>query len=118
MVQDPTPLNDATARDGMWTRFQGDDWACFDELPAAVRRRIQEHAYDAWAVNALAFFREARRKRASTERAVRATVHLLERCERDERAAFSEEYERRWGAPLPHEAAAATVLRYGAAAPA
>lgn len=41
-------INDLTARNGMWRRFEGDDWAAFETLPVPVRRRLHEHGYDGW----------------------------------------------------------------------
>jgi hypothetical protein len=31
-------------REAIWRRFDGDDWAAFDALPPAIRRRLHEHA--------------------------------------------------------------------------
>ena len=105
--------NDRTIRDVIWRRYPGDDWAAFDQLPIAVRRRLTEHAYDAWSVNALVLWRHYRRLYPTAERAQRALLRYLDYCERLERRAFAEEYARRYHAPLPHEAAAVQVLRYG-----
>lgn len=102
--------NDVTAREARWRRFAGDDWACFDALPAAVRSRLRNHAYDAWSVNALRLWRALRRERGA-ERAERALLLHIERCEAEERALFAEAYRSATGAALPHDAAGATVLR-------
>lgn len=104
--------NDVTSRDGWWRRFPGDDWACFDALPPAIRQRLHEHAYDAWSVNALKLWRHYRRLHPTAARAERGLLRYLDHCERLERRAFAE----RHGAPLPHDAAAASVLRYAGAA--
>ena len=95
----------------MWRRIGGDDWAAFEALPPAVRRRMQEHAYDAWAVNALFLWRAFRRAGGGA-RAERRLLRYLDECEALERAAFSDIFRREHGVPLPHIAAAATVLRY------
>lgn len=105
-------MNDITSRERMWRRFGGDDWACFDALPPMIRNRIQEHAYDAWSVNALMLWRHYRRLHPTAKRAQRALLRYLDHCERLERRAFAEDYARRHGAPLPHEAAGIAVLRY------
>jgi hypothetical protein len=103
--------NDVTERERLWQRFAGDEWACFDALPPALRRRMHEHAYDAWAVNALRVWR-AERRRIGSARAERRLLRWLDECEALERAAFAEAYARRYAASLPHEAAGATILRY------
>lgn len=104
--------NDVTAREAMWRRFDGDDWASFDQLPTAIRRRLHEHAYDAWAVNALMLWRRFRRTRASSAQAERALLRYLDECEVLERTAFAASYSRAHGMLLPHIAAGATVMRY------
>lgn len=108
-------MNDVTTREGMWRRFGGDDWACFDALPPAIRKRIQEHAYDAWSVNALMLWRMFRRKRACSARAERSLLRYLDLCEQLELIEFADVHRREHGMLLPHLAARATVLRYAAA---
>lgn len=108
------PTNDVTPRPQLWRRYDGDDWAAFDALPPAIRRRLHEHAYDAWAVNALMLWKSFRRQCASSRRAERRLLRWLDACEAAERAAFAEEQRRLHGTALPHLAAAATVLRYAA----
>ena len=105
--------NDLTAREGVWRRWAGDDWACFDALPEGVRRRMQDHAYDPWAVNAHLLWRMFRRRLASSERAERRLLHHLDRCEALERAAFDAAHRDAFDAPLPHVGARASVLRRG-----
>jgi Family of unknown function (DUF6525) len=105
-------MNDVSPRADMWRRLQGDDWAAFEALPAAVRRRLHEHAYDAWTVNALALWKAFRRKRGGSQRAERALLRYLDECETLERAAFADAHLRKHGTALPHVAAGATVLRY------
>ncbi len=107
-------MNDVTTREGMWRRFGGDDWACFDALPPAIRERIQEHAYDAWSVNALMLWRMFRRKRGCSASAQRSLLRYLDHCEQLELIEFANVHRREHGLPLPHEAARATVLRYRA----
>lgn len=109
--------NDVTERENIWQRFAGDDWSCFDALPPALRQRLREHAYDAWAVNAWTAWRTERRRLGSV-RAQRRLLRWLDECERLERAAFAETYRRRYNAALPHDAAQATTLRYGQPGPA
>lgn len=109
----PRRSNDTTLRDAMWRRFEGDDWTAYDALPAAVRARLHEHAYDAWSVNALMVWRRYRRMHPTLERAEWALLRYLGHCERLEQAAFASEYARCHGAPLPHVAAGVPVLRYG-----
>ncbi len=106
--------NDKTIRDIIWRRYDGDAWSAFDQLPVAIRRRLNEHAYDPWTVNALMLWRHYRRIHPTAERAQRAMLRYLDHCERLERGAFAEDYAQRHGAALPHEAAGVTVLRYGA----
>ncbi|WP_458093307.1 DUF6525 family protein [Roseomonas sp. WA12] len=103
--------NDTTARDGAWYRFQGDDWTSYDSLPAPIRRRMQDHAYDPWSVNALKLWRLFRRRHACSVRAERTLLNYLERCETLERDAFDDAHRRTHGAPLPHVAARVSVLR-------
>jgi len=104
--------NDYTARDGIWRRYQGDDWAAFDALPPAVRRRLHEHAYDAWSVNALMLWRSYRRKLACSDKAEQRLLRYLDTCEALERVAFAETYRAVCGGTLPHLSARASVLRY------
>ncbi len=108
-------INDVAARDAMWRRLGGDDWAAFDALPAPARRRLHEHAYDAWAVNALALWQTFRRRHASTNRGLNTLLRYLDECEALERAAFAVPHLQSHGSPLPHVAAGASVLRCGAA---
>lgn len=108
-------VNDRTVRADIWTRFDGDDWAAFDALPAPIRQRLHEHAYDAWAVNALMLWKSFRRRHASSARAVRTLLNYLDECEMLERAAFDARHRTDFGAPLPHVAAGGSVLRYARA---
>jgi hypothetical protein len=104
-----------TERARLWHRFAGDDWAAFDALPPAARRRLHEHAYDAWSVNALVLWRIFRRQTASSARGLRRLLNHLDECERLEREAFAAAHQSAHGATLPHVAAAVGVLRYDAA---
>ena len=113
--QSKSGINDLTAREGMWRRFDGDDWAAFDALPAPIRQRLHEHAYDAWAVNALMLWRTFRRRHACSMRATNTLLRYLKQCEGLERAAFAESHLRAHGTPLPHVAASVSVLRYDSA---
>ncbi|MGG5887169.1 DUF6525 family protein [Falsiroseomonas sp. HC035] len=106
-----TGLNDVTVREAIWQRFSGDDWAAFDALPPAIRQRMQDHAYDAWAVNALMLWQAFRRRLGSSACAERRLLNYLGDCEALERAAFAEAYRQAHGRPLPHVASGATVLR-------
>jgi hypothetical protein len=103
--------NDVTLREGHWQRWPGDEWACFDALPPGVRHRLQQHAYDPWAVNALKLWQLFRRQTGSSQRAERRMLRYLDACEAQERSLFAEAYTDRHNHPLPHVAAAATVLR-------
>jgi hypothetical protein len=103
--------NDISPRETMWRRWEGDEWAAFEALPTAARRRIQEHAYDAWSVNALMLWRTFRRQTGSSARAERRLLRYLDECEAMERAAANAEYRQAYGIPLPHVAAAISVLR-------
>jgi hypothetical protein len=105
------PLNDVTEREAIWRRWPGDDWAAFDALPPAIRRRLQGHAYDGWSVNALMLWRSFRRQTGSSARAERRLLRYLDECEALERDAFADAYRQQTGADLPHVAARATVLR-------
>ncbi len=107
--------NDATIRRQMWRRHAGDDWDAFDSLPPGIRRRITEHAYDAWAVNTLALWRRFRRTYGTEARAERAMLRYIDHCERLERRAFSAAWRARWGTCFPHDAAGVPVLRSPAA---
>jgi hypothetical protein len=109
--------NDVTERPRLWRRFSGDDWAAFDALPPRLRQRLQEHSYDGWAVNALMLWRLFRRRTGSSARAERRLLNHIDRCEALERQDFAAAHAARWGTPLPHQAAGATVLRYDAARP-
>jgi hypothetical protein len=104
--------NDMTLRAVMWKRFAGNDWAAFESLPPAIRRRMHEHAYDAWTVNALIMWRTFRRQLASSTRAERRMLRYLDECEALERDAFAGAYKAATGLPLPHLAAGVPVLRY------
>ncbi len=104
--------NDQTLRETMWKRCPGDDWAAFDALPPAIRHRMHQHAYDAWAVNAAILWRWFRQKTASSARAERRRLRYLDECEALERAAFDAAHRaRHGGAALPHVAARASVQR-------
>ena len=105
-------MNDVTIRPDIWRRYAGDDWAAFDALPPVIRHRLHEHAYDAWAVNALMVWRSFRRKRASSVRAVVTMLRYLDRLEIMERTAYSDRHRSRHGTPLPHVAAGVSVQRY------
>ncbi|HWX46905.1 MAG TPA: DUF6525 family protein [Roseomonas sp.] len=103
--------NDITLRQDHWRRWSGDEWACFDALPPAVRQRLQQHAYDPWAVNTLKLWRMFLRQTGSSARAERRLLRHLDACEAQERALFAQDYVSRHRQPLPHLAAGATVLR-------
>jgi len=102
------PGNDATRREEIWRRIEGDDWSAYDQLPSTVRRRLMEHAYEPWAQNALHLWRHYKRVHGAGPRAERALCRYLDYCERLEQAAWAERHP-----PLPHVAACASVLRYG-----
>ena len=106
-------INDGTFRTDIWQRFAGDGWAAFDALPPRIRARLREHAYDAWAVNALMLWRRYRRSHATPERAERALLRYLTHCENLERRAFAAAWAARCGSALPHVQAGASVMRYG-----
>ncbi|GBQ92413.1 hypothetical protein AA23498_1447 [Acetobacter nitrogenifigens DSM 23921 = NBRC 105050] len=110
-MPDPGRSNERTLRGEMWRRYEGDDWDAFDALPCAVRRRLNEHSYDAWAVNVLMLWRHYKRQYGRTPRAERALIRYLDYCERLERQAFAERHAERFGYPLAHDAARASVLR-------
>lgn len=114
VAKTPGVSNDGTIRDRIWRRYAGDEWGAFDQLPPVIRRRLAEHAYDAWSVNALMLWRHYRWLHGSPERAQRALMHYLDFCERLERRAFGEAYAREYGMWLPHIAADVSVLRYDA----
>lgn len=103
--------NDVTFRQDHWRRWPGEEWACFDALPPAVRQRLQQHAYDPWAVNALKLWRLFKRQTGSSQRAERRLLRYLDICEARERALFADAYIDQHRQPLPHVAARATVLR-------
>jgi hypothetical protein len=105
--------NDGTVREAIWRRYAGDEWAAYDALPPAIRRRMQSHAYDPWSVNALMLWRLFHRQTACSRRAERRLLRHLEACEAQERAAFADLYRRTHGTELPHVAARADVLRAG-----
>jgi hypothetical protein len=105
------PDNDGTVRETIWRRFKGDDWAAYDALPPAIRRRMQGHAYDAWSVNALILWQRFRRQLACSQKAERRLLRHLDACEALEREAFAETYQHRYRLPFPHLEARATVLR-------
>lgn len=106
------PSNERTLRHEIWHRYQGDEWSAFDQLPPSIRQRLREHAYDAWAVNALVLWRHYKRVHGPTHRAERALIRYLDYCERLERDAFATRYNTDYGNPLPHDAAAVSILRY------
>ncbi|MGX9963570.1 DUF6525 family protein [Roseomonas sp. F4] len=103
--------NDVTERPRLWRRWPGDDWAAFDALPPSIRRRLQDHAYDGWAVNAWMLWRSFRRQTGSSARAERRLLRYLDDCEAKEREAFAEGFWQATGTKLPHVAAAVSVLR-------
>ena len=105
-------LNDITSRETMWRRYDGDEWAAFDSLPVTVRRRLTEHAYDPWSVNALMLWHSFRRKHACSKRGTNTLLRYLDECEKLERTAFAATHLRIHRHVLPHVAAGASVLRY------
>lgn len=107
--------NDGTFREAIWRRYTGDEWAAFDALPPRIRARLWEHAYDAWAVNALILWKRYRRLHRSLDRAERALERYLTHCEYLERRAFAAAWTERFGIPLPHDTARVSVLRYSRA---
>lgn len=66
---------------------------------------------NAWTVNALKLRQMLRRQTASSERAERRLLRYLDKSEAMERAAADANDRQAYGAPLPHVAAAASVLR-------
>ncbi|MFC3127119.1 DUF6525 family protein [Pseudoroseomonas globiformis] len=109
--------NNVTLRQEHWRRWPGDEWACFDALPAGIRQRLQQHAYDPWAVNALKLWRLFRRQTGSSQRAERRLLRYLDQCEAQERSLFAAAYAGRHSQPLPHDAAGASILRGSGNAP-
>ena len=73
-----TTDNDQTPRRAIWMRHDGDDWASFDSLPRSIRRRLMEHAYDAWSVNTLMLWHHYKRVHGNTPRAERALSRYLD----------------------------------------
>jgi hypothetical protein len=108
-------VNDVTIRPEIWRRFDGDEWAAFDALPPRVRARLQEHAYDAWSVNALMLWKSFRRKHASSARGEITLLRYIGQCEALERQGYDAKHRKEHGTPLPHVAAGATVMRYASA---
>jgi len=109
---DASPTNDVTERDRLWRRLSGDEWAAFDALPPAIRKRLHEHAYDPWAVNALMLWRLFRRRTGDSARAERRLLNHIAACERLE---FAAAQAARWGTAPPRPGAAVAVLRYDSA---
>jgi len=107
--------NDVTLRALIWRHLDGDAWAAFDSLPPAIRRHLQEHAYDPWAVNALALWRMFRRQAGCPRRAERRLLRHMRECEAEELRTFAAAFQARYGTPYPHVAAQASVLRYASA---
>lgn len=103
--------NERTLRHEMWRRYDGDDWSVFDALPARIRRRVTEHAHDAWSVNLMILWRHHQGIYGRTARAERALLRYLDYCERLEREAFAARYCATYGMALPHDAASVSVLR-------
>ncbi|MFT9295917.1 MAG: DUF6525 family protein [Acetobacter orientalis] len=103
--------NERTPRHEIWHRYEGNEWAAFDQLPPSIRQRLHEHSYDAWSVNALKLWHHYKRIYGATQRAERALIRYLDYCERLEREAFAARYTALYGATLPHDAAMGTVLR-------
>lgn len=103
--------NDVTSRDTIWFRYGGSDWDSYDALPANIQRRMQDHAYDPWAVNTLKLWKLFRRRHASSARAERSLLNHLDRCEQMERDEFAATHRHATGAALPHVAAGVSVLR-------
>ncbi|MCQ8241123.1 DUF6525 family protein [Rhizosaccharibacter radicis] len=104
-------VNDRGERARHWRRFAGDDWNSFDSLPPVIRRRLCDHAYDAWSVNALMVWQRYRRHLGDEGRAERAMLRYLDHLERQERRLFAASQNMPGGAVLPHDRAAASVLR-------
>lgn len=111
----PSPSNDVTERDRLWRRLPGDDWAAFDALPPAIRKRLQDHAYDPWAVNALMLWRLFRRRTGDSARAERRLLNHIAACERLELRDFAAAQAARWGTAPPNPGAGVAVLRYDSA---
>jgi hypothetical protein len=93
--RDPS-TNEVTERPRICRRFDGDDWQAFDALPPAMRRRMHEHAHDAWTVNALILWRRFRRQTASSERGLRRLLNHLNDCEALECPAFADAHACLW----------------------
>ena len=110
-MPEATHDNERTLRHEIWRRYTGDDWAAFDALPATIRRRVTEHAYDAWSVNVMMLWQHYKRVYGRTARAERALIRYLDYCERLEREAFASRYSAAYNADLPHDAARASILR-------
>lgn len=108
--------NDVTLRALFWRRLDGNSWDAFDALPPVIRRRLHEHAYDPWAVNALRLWRLIRRRTGCPRRAERRLLWHIRDCEARELATFAAAWRARHGTAYPHAAAGASVLRYAPAA--
>ncbi|GAN52851.1 DUF6525 family protein [Tanticharoenia sakaeratensis] len=103
--------NERTLRHQVWRHYEGNAWDAFDQLPPRVRKRVTEHAYDAWSVNVLILWQHYKRVHGPTPRAEGALIRYLDYCERLERQVFAEHYAAEHGAPLPHDNARVEVLR-------
>ncbi|QDH16987.1 DUF6525 family protein [Swingsia samuiensis] len=103
--------NDQTLRHEIWRRYTGNEWDAFDALPASIKQRVNDHAYNAWSVNVLMLWKHYKRIYGRTVRAEKALIRYLDYCERLERKAFAEHYYQACGDAYPHDAAQATVLR-------
>jgi len=90
------------------------DLARFDQLPKALRRALHETIV-VWRAQPFAeVFEKKSIKGDDRRRMIRASLRVLMLEELREQYEYGVAYLKRWGEPLPHLAAKATIQRYGA----
>jgi hypothetical protein len=106
-------LNATSSGERLTFEAPEDDFRRFDRFPAALRWRISNNNTKLAAAAFEEHLAWAQRQGLGVSR----TIAKINEIERNEIAVFAGEYRARYGTPLPHIAAGASIQRYGALGP-
>jgi hypothetical protein len=96
------------------SRFRGDEWACFDRLPAVLRRALHEGVTDWCALEVRWSLNKRLKGGVAPELAVEMEAMAVRDADAEELAIEARRWPARFGRH-PHTAAGASILRYGGA---
>jgi hypothetical protein len=97
-----------------WRAARRLDLEAFDRLHPALRRRINENNLKISSDSVLRYFVNIDGQIQNPARTLLITMRKIDTLEENEIQVFSGEHKAEFGYPLPHVAAQATILRYGA----